>query len=377
MIFKFEELSMSNLVQGAIYKGGDNKTPMKDDPLSKIFKPEDAKKGLGNQGGFRKASKEKAGKVVNGSIAFVVMSDSKKVSEWPNEFDEETGVFTYYGDNRTAGNDIFKTKNLGNQFLYDIFTKSYGTLEDRASIPPVFLFSSTGTGCDKKFIGLAVPSIKATKLENALIRKTFLSEEGDFENFKANFTILDTSQEIISRQWLSDLKFSDSTVSENAPSAWIKFILGELKEGSSQNQNQQLELTEEVYTNAENEVIRNVKVRVTQGKFRDALLERDQKCLVCGLHLKNLLLASHIKPWSKSLPHEKVDPNNGLLLCDMHDALFDKGYITFKDNGHITISDQICVEDYSKLNISSSSSIKIVHELQNKYLNYHRTHIFK
>lgn len=46
--------------------------------------------------------------------------------------DENPGIFKYYGDNRTAGNDIFKTKNLGNKFLYEIFRKSYTGPDDRA-----------------------------------------------------------------------------------------------------------------------------------------------------------------------------------------------------------------------------------------------------
>lgn len=37
MIFKFEDLGEANLIQGAVYKGGSNKKPMKDDSLSKIF----------------------------------------------------------------------------------------------------------------------------------------------------------------------------------------------------------------------------------------------------------------------------------------------------------------------------------------------------
>lgn len=56
IIFKFEDLGKVNFIQGAVYKGGN---PMKDDSLSKIFIIEGCKKGIGNQGGLRKTSKEK------------------------------------------------------------------------------------------------------------------------------------------------------------------------------------------------------------------------------------------------------------------------------------------------------------------------------
>ena len=117
MICKFDDLGKSNLIPGCIYEGGDTKTPLKDDPLSKLFKIDGYKKGIGNIGGFRKASKEENGKIINENIAFVVMVDSGKQEEWPNEMDENTGIFKYYGDNRTPGNDIFKTKKLGREYL--------------------------------------------------------------------------------------------------------------------------------------------------------------------------------------------------------------------------------------------------------------------
>ncbi len=376
MTFEFEELSSSQLIQGAVYKGGNNKNPMKDDPLSKIFKMEGFQKGIGNQGGFRKTSKEQNNKVKKGTIAFVVMVDSKKQSEWPNEFNEITGTFTYYGDNRTVGNDIFKTKNLGNEFLYDIFKKSYANLEEKASIPPIFLFSSTGNGSDKNFIGIAVPDINGNSLESSLERKTFDTQEASFENFIAHFTILNTSQEEISREWLRDLKLTESSISNNAPKAWMDFILND-----SINDNkikaEELELTQEIYKYKENEVTRNIKVRVTQGEFRDNLLKRDKACLLCGLDIDNLLVASHIKPWSKSSNNEKVDSNNGLLLCSMHDALFDKGYISFDDTGKLIISKTVDRKNYKKLNISNDLSLSLINNKQKHYLKHHRENIFK
>ena len=376
MIFKFEDLGTANLIQQAVYKGGSNKNPMKDDPLSKIFIIEGCEKGIGNQGGFRKTSKEKDGRKINGTIAFVVIVDSGKQVEWPNEMDEDTGIFTYYGDNRTVGNNIFRTKNLGNKFLYEIFSKSYLGPDERATIPPIFIFKSTGSGSDKKFIGLAVPGVRGKSMEESLERRVFKVDEGEFENYVANFTVLDVEGGVIDRDWLKDLKNMNSKFSYEAPKEWNEFVLNGLNNISINKSYEEIEIREEVYGSYNNEVERKIKVRVTQGKFRDNLLKRDRKCVICGLNIEALLVASHIKPWSKSNDYEKQDENNGLLLCANHDALFDKGYISFDDNGSIIISSKIDKENYGKLNIGTNSNVLFKNEEQRQYIKYHVDNIF-
>lgn len=376
MIFKFEDLGRADLIQGAVYEGGSNNNPMKDDPLSKIFRIEGYEKGIGNQGGFRKTSKEKDGKKVNGTIAFVVMVDSGKQAEWPNKMDEDSGIFTYYGDNRTAGNDIFKTKNLGNKFLYEIFSKSYAGPDERATIPPIFIFKSTGKGCDKRFIGLAVPGVRGKSIEESLERRVFKGDEGEFENYVANFTVLDVDGGVIEREWLKDLKDINSKISYEAPKEWNDFILNGLNNVTFNQGYEEIEVREEVYENYNNDAERKIKVRVTQGKFRDSLLKRDRKCVICGLDIESLLVASHIKPWSKANDYEKQDENNGLLLCANHDALFDKGYISFDEDGSIVISSKIDKDNYDKLNIDINYNMLFTNEKQKQYMKYHARNIF-
>lgn len=48
-----------------------------------------------------------------------------------------------------------------------------------------------------------------------------------------------------------------------------------------------------------------INVRVNQGIFRNLLLERYNKCCLCGVENPKLLIASHIKPWAESEPNEK------------------------------------------------------------------------
>lgn len=114
-----------------------------------------------------------------------------------------------------------------------------------------------------------------------------------------------------------------------------------------------------------------VRIRVNQGIFRDKLLKKYNKCCLCYVKCKKLLIASHIKPWAASNKNEKLDENNGFLLCPNHDALFDKGFITFEDDGTIKISELLSEQDKLFLNVKNDMKIAVNDE-NRKYLEYHR-----
>ncbi|SEW21155.1 HNH endonuclease [Ruminococcaceae bacterium KH2T8] len=118
-----------------------------------------------------------------------------------------------------------------------------------------------------------------------------------------------------------------------------------------------------------------VKARVNQGVFRSLLLRRYGRCCLCGVDEFGLLVASHIKPWAASEPKEKTDVNNGLLLCPNHDRLFDKGYISFNDDGTILISDSLSDENRTSLNVHDGMSIHLS-DKSTEYMKYHRENIF-
>ena len=121
-----------------------------------------------------------------------------------------------------------------------------------------------------------------------------------------------------------------------------------------------------------------VKQRVGQGLFRDFLSRRYKKCAIsqCLVHSLPLMRASHIKPWKDSSPEEKVDENNGLLLCPNHDQLFDKGYISFDDNGKILISSKLDSVERTYLNVNEDMSIEVNDKIC-EYLEYHRNKEYK
>ena len=118
-----------------------------------------------------------------------------------------------------------------------------------------------------------------------------------------------------------------------------------------------------------------IKQRVNQDVFRKELLKRYKKCCLCGVSNTDLLIASHIKPWSASEPKERLDINNGFIFCPNHDKLFDKGLISFSDNGEIMISEQLGNIDRMFTNVDPSMRITLSKE-NKKYLEYHRLHVF-
>ena len=119
-----------------------------------------------------------------------------------------------------------------------------------------------------------------------------------------------------------------------------------------------------------------IKARQGQGSFRKKLLNLYPSCPLTGLDIQPLLIASHIKPWSKCNNEERLDPFNGLMLAPHIDALFDKGLITFDTDGTIKISPKIDLKKQKRLGIRSRKKLKIEPESE-KYFEYHRNHVFQ
>lgn len=80
--------------------------------------------------------------------------------------------------------------------------------------------------------------------------------------------------------------------------------------------------------------------------------------------------------WCYSDNKERIDENNVFLLCPNHDALFDKGYISFDSDGHILISSTLDKDHRKLLNIDENITIMLSEE-NKKYLKWHRENRFK
>jgi predicted restriction endonuclease len=86
------------------------------------------------------------------------------------------------------------------------------------------------------------------------------------------------------------------------------------------------------------EVEGTAKSRRLQTFFRNAVLSSyDNHCAVTGLAIPQLLVASHIIPWSEN-ETRRADPTNGLCLNALHDKAFDRHLITFDEDLRLVVS---------------------------------------
>ena len=59
-----------------------------------------------------------------------------------------------------------------------------------------------------------------------------------------------------------------------------------------------------------------------------------------GINIPDLLLASHIIPWSKN-EKERLNPENGICLSALYDKAFDKGLISLSFQHEVIISEEL------------------------------------
>jgi putative restriction endonuclease len=135
------------------------------------------------------------------------------------------------------------------------------------------------------------------------------------------------------------------------------------------------------------------KIRLAQHRFaKDVLANCTYQCVFCGfeprslLTTSSLLRASHIKPWVVSTPHERVDVQNGLAACPLHDVAFDQGYLTVSKELHIyraSLLQESAAKDYradiyfGQILFESLSLSTQAKKPDARYLRFHRENIFK
>lgn len=124
----------------------------------------------------------------------------------------------------------------------------------------------------------------------------------------------------------------------------------------------------------ETDKITSVKTRLGQGIFRQKLIGYWQGCAVTQYPDTSLLVASHIKPWCESSNEERLNVYNGFLLLPTLDKAFDKGLVTFEENGKIKVSEQLEMPEL--LGISSDMKVRLDKQHQD-YLAFHRDCVFR
>lgn len=199
-------LSAADLIVDAVYQGG-RKGNAGDDPLPKLMR-------VDSQGGFRYRGK------VSGKLGMLVLTTSMNDPDWPDTLDTETGLFTYYGDNKKPGRDLHDTGRDGNIILRTIFEDSRSGEAGRGQVPPVFLFAKTGVYRDVRFLGLAVPGASDLNASEELIAIWRTIKSQRFQNYRARFTVLDEA--IISRDWIDSI-INGQADHSIGPGSWLSW----------------------------------------------------------------------------------------------------------------------------------------------------------
>ena len=203
--FKYEELNYADLYIDAIYMSPrPAKNGRANDVLTKLL-------NVGNSGGFR----AKSGK------SYLVLYLTGYNPAWPDVFDTETGILTYYGDNTEGGIDVDSKR--GNRLLHEIFddlaNKQYH------KIPPILIFQNTKEESDVKFLGLAVPGVPNIHADEYFSTVWRTQKGVRFPNYVAKFTVIKLKEgQCIKRQWLNALAEKSDEAMELAPLAWKNFV---------------------------------------------------------------------------------------------------------------------------------------------------------
>lgn len=127
---------------------------------------------------------------------------------------------------------------------------------------------------------------------------------------------------------------------------------------------------------AETEKKQLINARKGQGKYRRNVEAVERGCRLTGVTDRTFLVASHIKPWPKSSNAERLNGNNDLLLSLHADRLFDRGWISFQDNGDIVCVNDIAPEVMQTWELDPSANIGAFNNQQKAYLAYQWEHVY-
>jgi len=122
-----------------------------------------------------------------------------------------------------------------------------------------------------------------------------------------------------------------------------------------------------------------ILARQGQGLFRSRVYDFESQCRLTGVDNPRLLVASHIKPWRACASgSERLDGANGLLLTPHVDRLFDRGFLTFGDDGTVIRSPKLDPVDLDRLGLVAACvrGCGSFATEQRPYLAYHRADVF-
>jgi predicted restriction endonuclease len=96
------------------------------------------------------------------------------------------------------------------------------------------------------------------------------------------------------------------------------------------------------------------------------------RCPLTGITEPALLRASHIVPWADCGDEQRLDVHNGLLLSALWDAAFDKGLVSFADEGTALVSPSLSEVARTALGVDRVPPLKGLRDGHRKNLAAHR-----
>jgi len=121
-----------------------------------------------------------------------------------------------------------------------------------------------------------------------------------------------------------------------------------------------------------------ILARRGQGAFKTNVQKHEHRCRITQVEKIEHLRASHCRPWRDSNNEQRLDGNNGLLLTPSIDHLFDRGFISFEDNGRLLISPVAHKESLQRMGVETMRSINVgsFSEGQRRHLDFHRSSVY-
>jgi putative restriction endonuclease len=117
-----------------------------------------------------------------------------------------------------------------------------------------------------------------------------------------------------------------------------------------------------------------IKARRGQGLFRQRVATLERQCRLTGVWKPEHLIAGHIKPWRESTNQERLEEGNGLLLTPSIDHLFDRGFISFEDDGELLVSPVAHKESLKRMGVPTDRVVNVgdFSASQKPFLKFHR-----
>jgi putative restriction endonuclease len=202
-----------------------------------------------------------------------------------------------------------------------------------------------------------------------------------------NFVSLDPKQKLLGRKGATNIGKLDKDIFKEFTENFDRMFI------ESEMLLEEKTITEKTVKNIEDLIdetkkgeykIRETKVRQNQDYFRTIVMSNySNNCAITGISIPELLIASHIKPWSKD-ENNRLNPANGICLSGTLDKAFDKGLITINNEYKVVFSSKI--KKYSKdafydTELERFENKQIILPIKflpnNEFLEYHNDFVFQ